>query len=177
MGNIRPKQASEYQERHDEMRMAGSNLISSFETPSDGSMAKDLFSVLLVDDSEDDRLFVRRAFSKRPAFVMVGEVCDGEAAIAYLAGHGEFSNREKFPYPDVVLLDLKMPRRTGHEVLQWIQAQGLKKLRVIVLSGSFLPQDITRSRELGADAYFKKEAMEEEQQAMIAEIEKLLKNS
>jgi len=138
---------------------------------------KPAFSVLLVDDSEDDRLFVRRALRKNPAFVVVGELCDGEAAIAYLAGHGEFSNREKFPYPDVVLLDLKLPRKTGHEVLEWIQAQRLEKLRTIVLSGSFLPEDITRSRELGANAYFKKEAMEEEQQAMIADMEKLLKDS
>jgi CheY-like chemotaxis protein len=60
--------------------------------------------------------------------------------------------------------------------LEWIQAQRLEKLRIVVLSGSFLPQDITSSRKLGADAYFKKEAMEEQQQAMIAEIQKLLKN-
>jgi CheY-like chemotaxis protein len=139
-------------------------------------MKDDPFSILLVDDSDDDRLFVRRALLKNPGFVMVGELCDGEAAIAYLAGQGEYSNREKFPYPDVLLLDLKMPRKTGHEVLAWIQAQKLEKLFVVVLSGSFLPEDITRSRELGADAYFKKEALEEEQQAMIADIEKLLRN-
>jgi CheY-like chemotaxis protein len=129
-----------------------------------------------VDDSEDDRLFVRRAFRKNPGFTVVGELCDGETAIAYLAGQGEFSNREKFPYPDVVLLDLKLPRKTGHEVLEWIQAKKLGKLRVVVLSGSFLPEDIIRSRELGADAYFKKEALEEQQQAMIAEMGKLLKD-
>jgi CheY-like chemotaxis protein len=138
---------------------------------------KHSFSVLLVDDSEDDRLFVRRAFRKNPGFAVVGELCDGEAAIAYLAGHGEFSNREKFPYPDVVLLDLKLPRKTGHEVLEWLQGQKPAELRVVVLSGSFLPEDITRSRELGADAYFKKEALEERQQAMIVEIEKLLKTN
>jgi CheY-like chemotaxis protein len=138
-------------------------------------MAKNTFSVLLVDDSDDDRLFVRRALRKSPGFVVVGELCDGEAAIAYLAGQGEFSNREKYPYPDVVLLDLKLPKKTGHEVLEWLKAQRLGRLRVVVLSGSFLPEDIMRSRELGADAYFKKEASVEEQQAVIADIEELLK--
>jgi CheY-like chemotaxis protein len=139
-------------------------------------MAKDIFSVLLVDDSDDDRLFVRRALRKSPGFVVVGELCDGEAAIAYLAGQGEFGNREKFPYPDVVILDLKLPKKTGHEVLEWFRAQRLGKLSVVVLSGSFLPEDITRSQELGVDAYFKKEALAEDQQAMIAEMEKILKS-
>jgi CheY-like chemotaxis protein len=137
---------------------------------------KRAFSVLLVDDSDDDRLFMRRALSKHAGFVLVGELCDGEAAIAWLAGQGEFGNREKFPFPDLVLLDLKLPRKTGHEVLEWIQSQKLEKLRVVVLSGSCLPEDITRSRELGADAYFEKEAQAEEQQAMIAAMEKLLEN-
>ena len=139
-------------------------------------MTKDLFSVLLVDDSDDDRLFVQRALRKNLGFVVVGELCDGETAIAYLAGQGEFSNREKFPYPDVILLDLKMPRKTGYEVLEWIQAQKPEKLLIVVLSGSFLAEDITRSRKLGAGAYFKKEALEEQQQAMIADIEKSLKH-
>ncbi len=138
-------------------------------------MAKDTFSVLLVDDSDDDRLFVRRALRKNPGFVIVAELCDGEAAIAYLSGHGEFANRDKFPYPDVLFLDLKLPKKNGHEVLEWLQVEAPGKLQVIVLSGSFLPQDVTRSRELGAAAHFKKEALEEQQQAVIADIEKLLK--
>jgi CheY-like chemotaxis protein len=139
-------------------------------------MTNNVFSVLLVDDSSDDRLFVRRALRKNPGFAVVGELCDGEEAIAYLSGEGIYGDREKFPYPDVVFLDLKMPFKTGYEVLEWIQSQRLGKLRVVVLSGSFLPDDITRTRELGANAYFKKEAMEEEQQAMLADIEQLLKN-
>ncbi|MGD0816181.1 MAG: response regulator [Verrucomicrobiota bacterium] len=133
-------------------------------------------SVLLVDDSDDDRLFIRRALRRNPGFVVVAEVCDGDAAISYLAGHGDFSNREKFPYPDLVLLDLKMPKKTGHEVLEWLQSHRPENLRVVVLSGSFLPGDIARSRELGADAYFKKVPLEEEQQSMIAALEKLLEN-
>jgi CheY-like chemotaxis protein len=134
------------------------------------------FSVLLVDDSDDDRLFMRRAFQAHPAFVVVGELRDGEAVINYLAGDSKYGDRREFPLPDVVLLDLKMPRRTGHEVLEWLREHRPKGLRVVVLSGSFLIKDITRCRELGADAYFTKEALFEQHQAMIAEIENLLKN-
>jgi CheY-like chemotaxis protein len=132
------------------------------------------YSVLLADDSEDDRLFIRRAFRRNPRFRLVGEACDGESAIAWLAGEGEYRDREKYPFPDVLLLDLKMPRKTGHEVLEWLQIQDFKGLWVVVLSGSFLPTDIERSRALGAHAYFKKDALHEQQQAMIADIESML---
>lgn len=138
-------------------------------------MAKDVLSVLLVDDSDDDRLFIRRALRKSPRLKVVAEVCDGEAAISYLGGDGEFADREKYPYPDVLFLDLKLPKKTGHEVLEWLHADGHNKLRVIVLSGSFLPQDVMRSQELGAVAHFKKEAFQEDQQATFATIENLLK--
>jgi CheY-like chemotaxis protein len=139
-------------------------------------MAKDTFSVLVVDDSDDDRLFVRRALGRNPAFVVVAELCDGEEAMAYLGGEGKFANRAQFPYPDVILLDLKLPKKTGHEVLEWFHAQHLPKARLVVLSGSFLPQDITRSQNLGVDAYFKKEALAEEQQAIIQQLEKMLRD-
>jgi CheY-like chemotaxis protein len=135
------------------------------------------YRVLLVDDSEDDRLFMRRALRDKPEFVVIGELRDGEAAIHYLGGQGAFANRAEFPYPDVLLLDLKMPRKTGHEVLEWLQGQRREKLCVVVMSGSFLPKDITRSRELGADAYFTKEALFEQQKATITEIENLLRGA
>jgi CheY-like chemotaxis protein len=131
----------------------------------------------LADDSEDDRLFIRRAFRKNPGFALVGEACDGEAAIAWLAGEGEFGDRAKFPFPDLLLLDLKMPRKTGHEVLEWLQTRAFAGLWVVVLSGSFLPSDIERSRQLGADAYFKKDVLDGQQQTMIADIEAMLEQS
>jgi CheY-like chemotaxis protein len=129
------------------------------------------FAVLLADDSDDDRFFMRKAIGRNPRFVVVGEVQDGEEAIAYLSGRGEYGKREEYPFPDVLLLDLKMPRKTGHEVLEWLQSQSFKQLRVIVISGSVLPEDIIRSRALGADAYLKKSPVREEQMAMVREIE------
>ena len=140
-------------------------------------MRKEKYSVLLVDDSEDDRLFVRRAIQQNPKFFIVGEVCDGEDAIAYLKGQGAFNDRERHPFPDAMFLDLKMPRKTGHEVLQWLQAQSFNGLFVAVISGSFLPEDIARSKALGAHAYYKKNALKEEQEAMIREIADLLGNA
>ncbi len=140
-------------------------------------MAKETYSLLLADDSDDDRLFTRRALRKFPRLALVGEVFDGEAVLAWLTGEGNYSDREKYPIPDVLLLDLKMPRMTGHEVLAWLQSRGLDKLCVVVLSDSFLPRDITRSRELGAHAHFKKDAGEEPQQTMLAHIIELLDRS
>ena len=137
-------------------------------------MAKDTYSVLLVDDSEDDRMFLRRAISRNPRLALVGEVCDGEAAIAYLEGRDAFKDREKHPFPDVMFLDLKMPRMTGHEVLEWLKTREFGKLVVVVISGSFLPQDINRSMALGANAYFKKTALKDEQEAMVRDITLLL---
>ncbi len=138
-------------------------------------MAKETYSVLLVDDSDDDRLFLRRALLKNPLFALAAEVVDGEAAMAYLAGEGEFGDRRKFPFPDLLLLDLKLPRKTGYEVLEWLQQWNDGRPRVVVLSGSYLPVDVKRCRELGADAYFQKEAMDDQLDAMIGEIEKLMK--
>src|SRR3974390_1629721 len=109
-------------------------------------------AILLADDSEDDRFFIRKAIGQNPRFVLVGEVQDGEEAIAYLSGKGNYGKRAEHPFPDVLLLDLKMPRKTGHEVLQWLQTQSFEQLRVIVVSGSVLPEDITKSTALGADA-------------------------
>jgi CheY-like chemotaxis protein len=135
---------------------------------------KEVYSVLLVDDSEDDRLFIRRILRQNPRFVVAGEAVDGEDAIAYLSGKGEFENRRIHPFPDVVLLDLKMPRVSGHEVLEWLRTRSFDRLFVAVVSGSFLPEDIAKSMALGADAYYKKDALKQRLEAMLLEIESLL---
>src|ERR1700677_2323260 len=137
-------------------------------------MPKEIYSILVVDDSEDDRLFIRRAIRANPRLVLAAEVCDGEEAIAYLDGQGAFRDRKKHPFPDAILLDLKMPRKNGHEVLQWMRTKSFKKLFTAVVSGSFLPEDIARSMALGANAYYKKCALKKERDAMLSEIIRLL---
>jgi CheY-like chemotaxis protein len=137
-------------------------------------MQKDKYGVLLVDDSEDDRHFMRLALRGHPKLVVIGEVCDGEDAISYLNGSENYTDRGAFPFPDVMLLDLKMPRRTGFEVLEWLQTQAFKELVVIVVSGSILPQDIEQSLALGAAAYHGKADFLDQRRTMFQEIEALL---
>ena len=137
-------------------------------------MSPGKYKVLLVDDSEDDRFFMCRALRENCRLSVVAEAADGEETIAYLGGQGTFSDREKHPFPDVLILDLKMPRKNGFDVLQWLQGQSFHKPVVIVISGSFLPEDIAKSYSLGADAYHKKTAFKEEQASMVREIEESL---
>src|SRR5437763_1889408 len=89
--------------------------------------------ILLVEDLEDDILLVRRAFAAAKLQIPLQIVRDGEEAIAYLMGIGKYAQRDEFPLPDLILLDLKMPKMDGMEVLRWIRSHPhLKALRVIV---------------------------------------------
>jgi CheY-like chemotaxis protein len=109
-------------------------------------------NVLLVDDSEDDVFLLKRALAPHSNLRVVGWAEDGGAAIDYLSGKGEYSNRKEHPWPDLMILDLKMPRRDGYEVLQWLQGKSPRP-RVAVFSASDLDEDQRRVKELGADLY------------------------
>ncbi len=135
---------------------------------------KKKYQILLVDDSEDDRFFMRMALQEQSHLAIVAELCDGEEAIAYLSGQGCFADRKMHPFPDLIFLDLKMPRKSGFDVLVWLKTQQFSQLPIVVLSGSFLPEDMEKSYALGAAAYHIKTATREEQAAMIATIEKVL---
>jgi len=96
---------------------------------------------------------------------------DGEQAIAYLSGSEAYADREEHPFPDLVLLDLKMPRLDGFEVLRWIRTNPpTKSLPVVVLAGSSFRADIRRALELGANSYAAKPAKFEELQVLIDQI-------
>jgi CheY-like chemotaxis protein len=113
--------------------------------------------VLLVDDSANDALLMSTVF-KRGGFVHPLQLAhDGEEAIAYLRGNGRYADRQQYPLPTTVLLDLNMPRKNGFEVLEWLRQQpALKRLRVYILSASSRPQDIERAYDLGANSYLVK---------------------
>jgi CheY-like chemotaxis protein len=84
-------------------------------------------------------------------------VWNGQEAIAYLKGAGKYSNRDEYPLPDLLLLDLKMPRVNGFEVLQWIRQQpGLAPLRVLVLTSSDQIRDVNEAYRLGANSFLVK---------------------
>ncbi len=82
---------------------------------------------------------------------------DGDVAVKYLSGIGKYKDRAAYPVPDVVFLDIKMPKRDGHEVLRWIREHPrLKNLPVVMLTGSLQPSDVDKAFELGVTSYLQK---------------------
>jgi len=113
--------------------------------------------ILLAEDEEDYVLLIRRAFSQANIPNPLHVVWNGQEAIAYLKGDGKYSNREEYPLPDLFLLDLKMPRVNGFEVLQWLRSQpGLATLRVLVLTSSDAIRDVNEAYKLGANSFLVK---------------------
>lgn len=114
-------------------------------------------TILVVEDNADDVLLLQRAFRKANLVNPLRVVSDGQAAIDYLAGRPPFDDREANPLPALVLLDLKLPKLGGHEVLGWIRAQpGLRRLPVAMLTSSREAPDVTRAYDLGANSYLAK---------------------
>jgi CheY-like chemotaxis protein len=113
--------------------------------------------ILQVEDEEPDVFMLKVVFKRAGITSPVHVVTDGEMAIHYLSGVGKFADRKAHPLPCLVLLDLKLPKVSGLEVLEWIRDRpGLKKLVVVVFSSSALPRDIERAYELGANSYIEK---------------------
>lgn len=114
-------------------------------------------TILLVEDDPNDVLLVQRAFRKAELTARLETVRDGEAALAYLSGEDDYSDRTRFPLPVLLLLDLKIPRKSGLEVLSWIRSHpSLKRLTVIVLTSSKHEKDVNQAYELGASSYLVK---------------------
>ncbi len=113
--------------------------------------------ILIAEDDPGDAFLLERAFSKSGFTFSLTFVHDGQDAIDYLSGVGRYEDRAKYPIPDLLLLDLKMPRMDGFEVLQWLRHQpGLSRMLVIVLTSSDQTRDINRAYELGANSYLVK---------------------
>ncbi len=114
-------------------------------------------NVLLVEDNGDDIFVMKMACQRSGIPHQLNIVEDGDLAVEYLAGNGKFKDRTAYPFPDVVFLDIRMPKRDGHEVLRWIREQPhLKNLPVVMLTGSVQPSDVNRAFELGVTSYLKK---------------------
>lgn len=114
-------------------------------------------TVLLAEDSEDD-IFVMKMACKRTGIPhLLQIVTDGEMALDYLSGRGPYADRAAHPMPNVIFLDIKMPRRDGHEVLKWIRSQpDLKEIPVVMLTGSVLTADVDQAYQLGVTSYLQK---------------------
>jgi CheY-like chemotaxis protein len=115
------------------------------------------FTVLLAEDDPNDRRLFHLAMRRNPRPIRVHEVGDGMEVIQYLKGEGKFADRDKFPFPNLLILDLKMPRMTGLEVLHWLRHKPeFARLCTVMLSGSGLDKDVAEAYRLGVNSYFKK---------------------
>jgi len=118
-------------------------------------MANQRFTVLLVEDDLNDIFIVKRAFKMVNIPTPLQVVTDGEEAISYLRGHGKYANRKAFPLPTLIVMDIRMPRRDGFEVLERVRTsdQPFRRIPIVIVSASENPADINRAYELGANAY------------------------
>lgn len=113
--------------------------------------------ILQVEDEADDIFMLQVVFRRADITCPLHVVTDGQMAIDYLSGVGPYANREEHPLPCLVLLDLKLPRLNGLEVLAWIRQQpNLKNLVIVIFSSSILSEDVERAYELGANSYIQK---------------------
>jgi CheY-like chemotaxis protein len=117
-------------------------------------MDSDSKTILLVEDDRNDVFFLQFAFEEARVVNPLQVVTDGQQAVDYLAGRGAYADRGRFPFPGLVLLDLKLPVRMGLDVLRWIRQQAeLQTLLVVVLTSSCEPCDIAEAYRLGARSY------------------------
>ena len=111
-------------------------------------------TILLAEDEETDEIMFR--FAMRTAGLNFSLVVarDGQEVVDYLAGNGTYSDRKKYPLPSLLILDLKMPKLTGFDVLAWLKSRPDLNIHAVVLSSSSYPEDIQRAQKLGAREYF-----------------------
>ena len=114
-------------------------------------------TVLVIEDDANDRFLIERAFRKAKIANPLQMVVNGDEAIAYLSGEGRFQDRAMYPLPIMALLDLKLPRRSGIEVLKWIRpASSLPTVPVVVLTSSPDGADVKAAYQAGANSYLVK---------------------
>ena len=113
-------------------------------------------TILLVEDEENDVFFLQEAMKKAGVLNPIRVASDGQQAIDYFKGAGKFGNREEFPLPCLVLLDLKLPYVMGLDVLKWIRQQSEVPAMVVILSSSNEEADIATAYRWGANGYLVK---------------------
>lgn len=125
-------------------------------------------TILLVEDNKDDVFLMKRALQDARITNPVVVVETGNEAMDYLGGVGKFADRESYPLPAVVFLDLKLPFVYGHEVLAWIRRQReFESLVVIVLTSSNEASDLSRCYSLGANSYLVKPPTVQQLEALV----------
>ena len=129
--------------------------------------------ILVAEDDSTDAYFFERAFRRAGLPVALHFVRDGQEVIDYLQGVGSFADRTAHPMPQLVLLDLKMPRLNGFDVLEWVRQQpGFSNLQVVIFSSSDEAKDINRAYGLGANWYLVKPHSMDELTALVGRFKK-----
>jgi CheY-like chemotaxis protein len=114
-------------------------------------------TILLVEDDDDDAELILYAFNKAGIANPIVRAADGDQAAAYIEGTGAYTDRQRHPLPALVLLDLKLPRRSGFEVLDAIRAHPPSRhVPVVVLTSSSQQADVERAYERGANSFLVK---------------------
>lgn len=113
-------------------------------------------TILLVEDDANDVFLFSVAVRHAALALYLQTVADGQQAIDYLQGKGKFSNRNQFPIPDAIVVDLKLPHVNGFEFLAWWSSSEFISIPVVVLEGSGKQEDQQRAQEMGAILTFTK---------------------
>lgn len=113
-------------------------------------------TILVVDDNEDDVILLKHALRNAGVVNPLQSVNNGSDAIAYLCGDGPYADRERFPYPSLLLLDLHLPLQSGFEVLDWLRRNPQPDLKAIVCTGTATPAEVEKAYKLGAEEVLQK---------------------
>jgi len=113
-------------------------------------------TVLIAEDDADDAVLLQEAFRYAKLDHQAVWVKDGQEVLDYLCGKPPYDGRRQNPAPDLLILDLKMPRLDGYGVLRWLRGQPAVRIPVVVLGSSVFEADKERTRELGAKEHYLK---------------------
>jgi CheY-like chemotaxis protein len=114
-------------------------------------------TILIAEDDPNDVMLLELAIRRNGISSPVRVVRDGEEAVEYLEGHGKYADRQKYPLPSVIISDVKMPRRSGLEVIEWVRQHPQCAITpIVMLSGSRIEHDVISAYRLGANSYFTK---------------------
>lgn len=119
--------------------------------------SQDTRTILLVEDNDDDAFITERAFKTAGVSISMTRCRDGQSVLDYLEGKGLYGDREKYPFPTLVLLDFKIPQKSGLEILRWVRQHKIfSSLVVIALTSSSERVDVTEAYKLHINAYLVK---------------------
>lgn len=114
-------------------------------------------TILMADDDEDDRILAQDAMKESRVLNELHFVEDGVELLNYLNGEGDYADRDKYPMPGLILLDLNMPKKDGREALEDIKKNpALRRIPVVILTTSKAEEDMLRGYDLGAASYITK---------------------